>query len=136
MFGWFTGSKLRAENDRLRAELLAVKAAATPAELVAGVGGVEGGMFANQASLTAAREQLRHFFGYQRIAIDVIAKRCAAQAIYVGYTPADSRGEMMTKAAKFGEMAALEKIPNHELLRAIDDPNEIFCRWQLLYVTL
>jgi phage portal protein BeeE len=131
MFGWLGGSKLRAENSRLRGELETLKAAsisppATP-ELVAGGGNI--GPLANQPNLGAIREQLAHFKDWQYVAISAICRKIAAAELCVGYTPTSPAG-LRTKAATIQP----EVLPAHPLIDAIDDPNEAMTRWQLLYV--
>ncbi|MDX1945230.1 MAG: phage portal protein [Pirellulaceae bacterium] len=130
MFGWLRGL-FRGEIDGLRDENIRLKAAAAsePAAVLAGAGSGDS-MLAAPVNLAAAREQLRHFKGWQYVAINAIAKRVAGQELRVGYEPTLPTGGLVTKAA-----ANVEMLPTHPLVEAINDPNDLMVRWSLLYVT-
>jgi phage portal protein BeeE len=136
MFGWFGGSKLRQENERLQREVETLKAASpgTPPQLTAEHGGPT---IQEQVNLGAAREQLAHFRGWAFIAVSAIAKRIAGQAVKVGYTPAPpDKPEFMTKGMTNPAGEAIDYLDSHPLLEAINDPNDFLIRWSLIYVTV
>lgn len=121
-------NRWRQENEQLRAEVEMLKAAA-PTDLVADTAGI--GTPTSRPNLTAHREQLRHFNGWQFVAIRAIAVRVAGQQVNVA-SVRGAPGRLQTKAV--GD--DLEPIPDHPLVAAIDAPNPYMVRWQLMYVTV
>lgn len=108
-----------------------------PATRTAGANLVNAGVnfSQNTSDLGAAREQYDHFRGTAYSAISAIAKRCAGVPVYVGgpqSSASDKGGKLLTK----GVGQDLEPIPDHPLIQAIDDPNELMVRWTLMYSTV
>lgn len=78
--------------------------------------------------------QYEAFKGWVFCAVNIIARRIAAQPIYVGRQPKAKS----TKRLKFGRKSALESIEpldSYILTDLINDPNEFASRWSLLYST-
>lgn len=101
------------------------------------------------SSDTQSEQQYDKFKGWQYCAIRAIANRAASQPVMMGSKVSAKRilrrGSLATyKAWEKLSMPsfvksnnqAVEKIEDHPLMSAIDDPNPLMVRWTLLYVTI
>lgn len=138
MFGWLGGRSraLQQENERLQAELLAVKSA-SPQSIIADT---TGGMVpAGQPNLGQTLEQLQHFRSWQFIAINAICKRIAGQPIHVGRVPTAPAGRPPGGPRGVKAMAlddGIEPIISHPLKDLLLDPNDVQVAWSMMYVTV
>jgi phage portal protein BeeE len=124
--------RLRAENDLL-------KKAVSPETLLAG-GPV--GMLSESPQLGVSRELERHFaVGWVYAACRPICQRIASQPVRVARrTSRPNPSKMVNKslAPSFVKdmREGLELLDDHEIISAIDNPNDYMTRWTLLYNTV
>lgn len=136
----------RNRNEHRFAARLALKSGGGVGGVIASTAGVASNINFGRYSQTAAHaaDQYGFFTGYPYAIINVIANRLASQPIRAAVLlkPGERpRKAFAVKSADFlpknmrDLSSRLEVLPDHRILRVIDDPNQMMVRHTLLYST-